>query len=120
MDESPVNIKYLLLVPTQLNDGSDVPKSVFLELEDTLFEHFDGCTIGGTVRGAYKMQDGKKAIDHSVVWWIVIREGQYNELREIVAKLGQVLGQESMYLEKTGSTIDFVEPFSGEPSGDKE
>lgn len=120
MDESPVNIKYLLLVPTQLNDGSDVPKSVFLELEDTLFERFHGWTIGGTVKGAYRMQDGKKAIDHSVVYWIVISEGHHAELRKIVAKLGQVLGQENMYLEKTGSTIDFVGPSSDEPTGEKE
>lgn len=111
-----MNAKYLLLVPTKFNDGTDVPPSVFACLDEQLFAKFHGFTVDGTVKGAYRMEDGSKAIDHSVVYWIVLREGQEDVLRSLVADLAKELGQESMYMEKTGSTVDFVkatEPIGG-------
>ncbi len=65
------------------------------------------------------MQDGKNAVDHTTQCWIGIEESQYEFLRSIVAVLGHKLGQESMYLEKTGSTIDFVEPAPAQSQGDE-
>ncbi len=56
------------------------------------------------------MANGKKAVDHLIQVWIVIQQGQEEVLRQIVAELGAKLGQETMYLEKTGSTVDFVAP----------
>lgn len=109
MDESPMNVKYLLLVPTKFNDGADVPGSIFLELQDQLFANFDGWTVEGRVTGAYRMKDGSQAIDDSIVYWIVIRAGQEKTLRGLVAALAKKLGQESMFLERTGSTVDFVQ-----------
>ena len=118
MDEPPTNSKYLLLVPTTFNDGSQVPEDVFIDLQDSLFLRFNGYTVGGTVSGAYRMANGKKAVDHLVQDWIVIQENQEKELRQIVIDLAKKLGQESMFLEKTGSTVDFVTPvdLSGEQS----
>jgi len=111
MDKSPKKIvKYLALVPLRFNDGTEVPADIILEFQDTLFEKFGGFTVCGTVEGAYKMANGKKAIDHSAQYWIGIPESEYETLRSIVAELGQKLGQESMFLENTGSTIDFVKP----------
>ena len=110
MEEPPANSKYLLLVPTTFNDGTSVPAEVFVELEESLFLRFSGCTVCGTVRGTYRMANGKKAIDHLVQVWIVVQDGQENELRQIVAELGAKLGQETMYLERTGSTVEFIAP----------
>jgi hypothetical protein len=45
--------KYLLLVPLQFNDGTPVPESVILGLQEKLFALGGGFTIAGTVKGAY-------------------------------------------------------------------
>ena len=108
MDESPKYSKYLLLVPTTFNDGKPVPVSTFVDLQDRLFALFNGFTIGGAVEGAYRMANGSKAVDHLIQYWIVIQEGQEKSLRQLVGVLAKELGQESMFLEKTGSTVDFV------------
>lgn len=102
--------KFVVFVPTCFNDGTDVPKEVFLDFQDKLFVLANGYTINGTVEGAYRMADGKKQIDHSVVYGVGIPASKADELKEIVGELGETLGQESMYLEDTGSTISFVPP----------
>ena len=102
-----------------MNDGTEVDSEVILDFQEQLFVNFNGFTNGGTVEGAYKMADGKKAIDHTTQYWIGIHESKYELLRSLVAELGQKLGQESMYLESTGSTIDFVKPAPSDRTGDK-
>jgi hypothetical protein len=102
--------KFVLFVPLYYNDGRKVPKKVILDFEDRLFVLGSGFTDMGTVRGAYRMADGKKQIDHSVHYWIWLKEEYVPELRQAVAELGARLGQESMYLERTASTLDFVPP----------
>ena len=102
--------KFILLVPLCYNDGRKVPKSVILDFEDRLFFLGDGFTDKGTVRGSYRMADGKKQIDHSAEYWIWLKEESIPELKRTVAELGFKLGQESMYLESVPSTLDFVPP----------
>lgn len=111
-------VKYLVLVPLRMNDGTEVDPDVILDFQDQLFLNFGGFTNGGTVEGQYKMSDGKKAVDHTTQYWIGIEESQHQLLRSLVSDLGEKLGQESMYLENTGATIDFVEPASA-VTGDK-
>ena len=43
-------------------------------------------------------------------FWVGIREEEIPELKELVARFGAELGQESMYFEQTGGTIDFIPP----------
>ncbi len=97
-------------VPLYYNDGRKVPKKVILDFEDRLFVLGDGFSEKGIVRGAYRMADGKKQIDHSVEYWIWLKEECIPELRRAVAELGAKLGQESMYLERTAGTLDLVPP----------
>lgn len=112
-------VKCLVLVPLQMNDGTEVDPDVVLDFQEQLFVNFRGFTNGGTVEGQYKMQDGKKAIDHTTQYWVGIEESQYPLLRSLVSELGKKLGQESMYLETTGATIDFVEPAPAKRIGDR-
>ncbi len=112
-------VKYLVLVPLRMNDGTEVDPDVILDFQDELFAQFGGFTNGGTVEGQYKMHDGKKAIDHTTQYWVGIEESQRALLRSIVSELGKKLGQESMYLENTGATIDFVEPAPELCNGDE-
>ena len=102
--------KYLVLVPLAFNDGSPVPEEAILEFEEQLFVLGGGFTVAGTARGAYRMADGKKQIDHSLIFWIWVNDGQYENLRSIVSELGGKLGQEFMYLERTSASLDLVPP----------
>lgn len=102
--------KFITFVPTTLNDGTPVEPEVILEFEEKLFLLADGFTEKGTVRGAYRMADGRRQIDHSLEYWIWIKEDRKDELREVVAELGGKLGQESMYLERSFANLDFVPP----------
>ncbi len=102
--------KFILFVPLYYNDGRKVPKKVILDFEDRLFVLGGGFTDMGTVRGAYRMADGKKQIDHSAHYWIWLKEEYIPELKRAVAELGFQLGQESMYLESIPSPLDLIPP----------
>lgn len=103
-------IKYLLLLPVRYNDGRSVAQETMDRILDELFELADGYSVAGPVKGAYKMRDGLKQEDESLQVWVAVAEEDVSELRTLVAKIGKELGQETMYLERTGGTIDFIPP----------
>ncbi len=101
-------VKFVLLMPLTYNDGSQVPKNVMDRIEDELFVLAGGFNIAGTGKGAYRMRNGSKQIDETLQMWVVVDEEDEPALRELVAGFGEILGQESMYLERTTSTVEFV------------
>jgi hypothetical protein len=109
-------IKYALLIPLNFQDGSTVPDEVMDQILDDLYVLGDGYTTVGTGKGAYRMKDGSKQIDHTSVIWIGVEEEQESTLKRLVSEFAHRLGQESIYLEKTGGTIEFIPPPS---SGEK-
>ncbi len=102
--------KFIVLVPLHYNDGRKVPKKVILDFIESLYVLGDGYTTAGTVKGAYPMADGRKKTDDSLQVWIGLKKKYLPELERVVAELGAELGQESMYLEHTGSTIHLIPP----------
>jgi len=102
--------KFILLFPLNYNDGRKVPKQVLLDFKEELFVLGAGFTEAGVVKGAYRMADGKTQIDHSLQIWIGLQEECVPELVRLVAELGAKLGQESMYLERSGGLIHFITP----------
>ncbi len=102
--------KYVLLLPLNYNDGRVVPQEVLSGMLDEIFVLAGGHAIAGTVKGAYRMKDGTRQEDDSLQIWIGVWEHEVPELKEMVAKFGKTLGQERMYLERTGGTIDFIPP----------
>ena len=102
--------KYVLLLPLNYNDGRVVPQKVLEGMLDEIFVLAGGYSIAGTVKGAYRMNDGTKQEDDSLQIWIGVWEQEVPELKNMVAKFGKTLGQETMYLERTGGTIDFIPP----------
>ena len=102
--------KFILLIPLKYNDGRKVPKKVIVDFKEKLFVLGGGFTEAGTVEGAYRMEDGKKQIDHSLQIWIGLKEEFIPELEQVVGELGSELGQESMYLEHPGGMIHFIPP----------
>ncbi len=107
-----------MLLPLTFNDGSVVPQKTFDAIYDGLFILCDGYTIAGEVRGAYRMQTGAKQVDSSVEVWVAISSDRLDELRQLVAGFGTMLGQETMYFERTGASVEFVAPGTSPPAGD--
>lgn len=101
---------YRLLVPLNFNDGSEVPSELHDALEDELYVAFGGCTVGGTVRGSYRMENGDKQVDHLVQMWVAVPDEQWQELEEIIQRYCERFQQECMYLEKTGATAQLIRP----------
>ncbi len=117
MEPNTVKVKYTLLLALHYNDGSDVPRVILGRMCNEVFDIADGFGLAGKVTGAYRMKDGSKKVDRSIVVWIGILEGQEAVIKRIVGRFAHELGQESLYLERTGGTIEFIPPLS--PEGDE-
>lgn len=104
-------IKHVLLLPVNFNDSSRVPKDVLDRIFDDLFVLAGGYYIAGEGDGAYRMSNGSKQVDRSLAVWIAVEEQEIPELKKLVGRIGAELDQESMYLERTGGTVEFIPPF---------
>jgi hypothetical protein len=104
--------KYVILIPLNYNDGKAVPKKIIREALDALYDLADGCTIEGKVKGAYRMKSGARQDDVLLKVWVMIAPDHTKKLKEMVRQLCVRLGQESMWLEKSNSIIELVEPGS--------
>ncbi len=101
-------LRCTLLIPLRYNDGAAVPDSELRRIEDRLLERFDGYTIAGRVRGAYRMADGTRAEDESLVVWVAVPQLRVAELREEAARIAGDLRQESIYFEHGDGIVEFV------------
>lgn len=105
--------KFIVLIPLRDNAGMPIAQTILDEVLEELFALAGGYTIAGRVSGAYRMSDGSKQQDELLELWVGVPAADFSALREIVAKAGEKLGQESMYLEETSGTIEFVLPNPG-------
>ncbi len=102
--------KYLMLLPLTYNDKSKVPKNVRDQILDELFVLAGGHYIGGVGKGAYRMRSGEKKIEYCLQVWVAVEEADVPTLKTMVARFAAMLGQESIYLERTGGTVEFIPP----------
>ena len=93
-----VKVKALFLIPLRDNDGTDLG-SLIDELEASLFANFFGWTLWGTVRGAYLMKDGTKAVDENLPYAVFTDESQIENLENMLRAFKLKTKQESIYLE---------------------
>jgi len=100
--------KYVILLPIRLNDGADVPARQLESYLDELYVLADGYTVAGVVEGAYRMQAGAKQVDPALEVWVVLDQARERTLRAWLRRVGRELGQEAMYLERTGGVVAFV------------
>lgn len=91
-------VKALVFLPLADNDGRDLTAERD-EVEDALFLRFDGWTGLGVVQGAYRMADGRKAVDHHFVFAVVLDDALLPELEGIVRAFKAKTTQEAIYLE---------------------
>ncbi|WP_417383682.1 hypothetical protein [Gimesia sp.] len=104
-------VKYVLLLPVNYNDGSEVPEQVRNEILDQIYILAGGYRVDGEGEGAYRMQNGTKQVDRSIAVWIVVDEDDIPELKNLAGEIAAKLEQETIYLEHTGSTVEFIPPF---------
>lgn len=103
-------VKYVMLLPVNYNDGSEVPSDVRNEILNKIFILAGGYRIDGEGEGAYRMQDGSKQVDRSIAVWIVVDEDDAPELKKLAGEIAVILDQETIYLEHTGSSVEFIPP----------
>ena len=103
-------VKYVLLLPLTYNDKSKVPEDVKKRIFDDLFRLAGGYHIAGVGKGAYRMKDGQKKVDQSLEVWVAVAEEDEEALKVMVASFATLLEQESIYLERVNSTVEFIPP----------
>ena len=71
---------------------------------------FQGWTIEGIVKGAYRMQSGQKRVEDLVKVAVVLDEAQLPELEAMVGRWCARLGQEVMLLKIADFVVKFIPP----------
>ena len=101
-------IKCLILLPTNYNDGQPVEPAKLENCLGRLDSLIGGHTVDGTCEGVYRMADGTYAHDTNLKVWACIEEKEIPGLRKLAGDFAVELGQESIYLEQTSTTVEFV------------
>ena len=60
------------------------------------------------------MKSGKRQVDVTQEVWVVVSGEQESELRRLVADFARLLQQESIYLERLESSVEFIAPATEE------
>ena len=100
--------KCLLLLPTNYNNGQPVESAKLEHCLVRLDSLIGGHTVDGTCEGVYRMADGTYARDTNLKVWACVEEKEIPALRNLVGVFAVELGQESIYLEHTATTVEFV------------
>ena len=62
--------KCVLLFPLTFNDGTAVPLESWNGFKEELFVIAGGHTVGGTVKGEYRMKSGAKQVEDLLEVWV--------------------------------------------------
>lgn len=91
-------VKATFYLPVRDNDGRDLSTEVD-RVEDRLFDSFGTWTRVGLFKGAWRMKSGERKLDTSVVYTVIIDEGELPQLREILQEYKSSTTQEVILLE---------------------
>lgn len=101
--------KIILLVPLLFNDRTEIPQDV---LDRILAVLCGGYRIAGRGSGAYRMRDGSKQVEETLEVWAAIAPADIPKLIALVKGFCSELGQECIWFERTGATVEFLGPDS--------
>ena len=108
--------KIVLLLPLTFNDGMRIPEQMLNDIYQELFVLCGGYRIAGVGPGAYRMADGTKQVEQTQEVWAALPEEHIPALKELVGKWCAQLGQECIWFERTGGTVEFIGPTqAGDP-----
>jgi hypothetical protein len=102
--------KCTILLPLAYNDGTPIPPAVLTDIQDRLYDRFGGYTMAGRVTGTYRMDDGTRANDESLVVWVAVPAERIDELRREAARICHLLRQETLYFEVSDAAVALVGP----------
>jgi hypothetical protein len=91
-------MKFITLIPTRRNDGTEVSDSELAKIKARFWVAFGGCSIEGTVEGHW-LEDGKHYIDDSIRISVACDNDRLTEAEELVREIDAQLGQLAMYFE---------------------
>jgi hypothetical protein len=100
----------VVLIPLTYNDGTKVPQAALRRIRAELFAAFQGWTIEGVVKGAYRMRTGEQRVEDLQKISVILRESQLPQLESMVGKWAAQLGQETMLMRMADSAIRFILP----------
>lgn len=102
--------RYVILLPLHDNAGLPFTEVQMQEAIDALYILANGYSIEGRVQGAYRMKSGKKQEDELLRVSVLIAPECADELRALVREFCRRWGQECIWLEKSNSVVELVEP----------
>ena len=91
-------VKATFYLPLQDNDGRDLSNEIE-EVENRCFVAFNGWTLVGYFKGAWKMKTGEQSVDTSVVYHVILENEQLHILEKMLLEFKKKAKQEAMYLE---------------------
>ena len=91
-------VKATFYLPLEDNNGRDLSSEI-AEVENLCFVAFDGWTLVGYFKGAWRMQTGEQSVDKSVVYHVILEKEQLYLLEQMLLKFKKKANQEAMYLE---------------------
>jgi hypothetical protein len=110
-DKGVSNLKEaVVLIPLTYNDGTQVPQNTLESIREEIFVAFQGWTIEGTVKGAYRMRTGQKRVENLQKISIVLDQTQIPELEAMIARWAARLGQETMLVKIADFIVKFISP----------
>jgi hypothetical protein len=91
-------VKAYFLLPLKDNDGRDLGTEIN-ELLLAIYGRFDGWSKEGIVEGAFRMADGRMALDQSGKYMAFLDGARLGELVEVLLDFKRKARQEKIYLE---------------------
>jgi hypothetical protein len=92
-------MKFIALLPLRYNNGRLVKESIRRRFLSEALERFGGYSLEPGVQGGWRDETGHVWRDESFRLVISCDRSQYEEARQYVIHIGQVLEQEAMYFE---------------------
>jgi hypothetical protein len=93
-----MTIKAVFYLPLRDIGGRDLRPSI-RRLRQKLYRRFYGYTHLGTVKGAYRMPDGSRAVDKCAAYMVALEEDRISELETLLRDFRNSTQQDAIYLE---------------------
>ena len=92
------SVKAYFLLPLKDNEGGSLRWAI-RKLVHEVYCRFDGWSKEGVVEGAFRMLDGRMALDKSERYMVFLDEGRLSELEVLLRDFKSDARQEKLYLE---------------------
>ncbi len=102
--------KCIILLPTQYNDGNEVPANIISGILKEIDKKFDGHHIAGIGHGTYRMANGSMATDTTLDVWVAVDPDNIDVLKKMASRFARMLKQEKIYFEVMDSEVEFIGP----------